>query len=56
MQLNFAKQKRNPTLAVSIEFEFDALVRNGDGDGRMITMMIRMTNMITIIMMMTMMM
>ena len=53
MQLNFAKQKRNSTLAVSIELnEFDALVRNGDGKTRLITIKIRMTNIITIMMIM----
>ena len=53
MQLNFAKQKRNSTLAVSIELnEFDALVRNGDGKTRLITIKIRMTNIIKIMMMM----
>ena len=53
MQLNFAKQKRYSTLAVSIELnEFDALVRNGNGKTRLITLKIRMTNIITIMMMM----
>ena len=46
-----AEEKFNPRVSIELN-EFDALVRNGDGKTRLITIKIRMTNIITIMMMM----